>query len=317
MKGAKDMKKSAVALVVVAVATVAGALAMQSTLAEVGLTAKHIEQWAVDDLVWDTSVNAPSFGPGVSKLVKALPPEQRAALVREAAALTKGLLMSPAFQKAWSAKIKEAHNAVDHGINPDTYGQDATPDPAAVSVVPIVNMMRTTFSHEQLKAAFDQQRQELPEKIKEETGEERAKAQKYLARLNTIAPLAASNREEFKKQYTLAMSAHLGGPDTEEKLQAINSGEDNRQRFIAEQRAWNQWNLNGILKRKLTFFVTQASQVDTVDFKAATRPEKDKIVFVNPAYESKNKAWKAIYRVGRAPTVAALEFARTWLKELK
>lgn len=311
------MKRLAVALSILAGAGVASALAMQTTLSQVGLTAKDLEKWAVDDLVWDTSVNAPSVGDKVRNLVKALAPEQRAALVREAAALTKAFLMSPAFQKAYAAQIKEAHNAVDHGINPDTYGQAAPVDPGAAAAVPMVNMMRTAFSHDQLKAAFDQQRQDLAQTIKEETGEERAKAQKYLTRLNAIAPLAASNRDEFKKQYTLAMSAHLGGPDTEEKLQAANSGEEGRQRVIAEQRAWNQWNLNGILKRKLTFFVTQASQVDTVDFKAATRPEKDRIVFVNPEYENKNKPWKAIYRVGRAPTVAALEFARAWLKELK
>lgn len=311
------MKKLAVVLIVVASAGAAGTLAMQSTLSQVGLTSKDIEKWAVDDLVWDTSVNAPSVGEKVRKLVKALTPEQRAAVVREAATLTKSLLMSPAFQKAWVAQIKTAHNAVDHGIDPDTYGLDAAIDPAAAAAVPLVNMMRTAFTHEQLKAAFDEERKKVVEKIKEETGEERVKAQKHQARLNAIAPLATSNPEEFKKQYTLAMSANIGGPDTEEKLQAMNSGEDNRQRMIAEQREWNRWNLNGILKRKLTFFVTQASQVDTVDFKAATRPEKEKIVFVNPAYESKNGSWKAIYRVGRAPTVAALDFAKAWLKELK
>jgi hypothetical protein len=312
------MKRLAAVLTVVAVAGVAGAMAVQSTLAQVGLTATSIEKWAVDDLVWDTTVNAPSFGGTVRDLVKKLPPEQRAALVREAASLTKSFLMSAAFQKAYTAKIKEAHRAVDHGIDPDTYGQNAPVDPVAIAAVSTVNMMRTAFPHEQLKAAFDQQRQELPEKIKEETGDERAKAQKYLARLNAIAPLATSNREEFKKQYTLAMSAYIGGPDTEEKIQAFNASDADRQRIVSEQREWNKWNLNGILKRKLTYFVAQASQVDTVDFKAVTRPDQDKgLVFVNPDYESKNKSWKAIYRVGRAPTVAALDFAKAWLKELK
>lgn len=311
------MKKLAVVLIVVAVAGMAGAVAMQSTLSQVGLTPTEIEKWAVDDLVWDTSVNPPSVGEKVRKLVKGLTPDQRAALVRDAAGVTKAFLMSPVFQKTWTAQIKTAHNAVNHGINPDTYGLDAAIDPAAAAAVPLVNMMRTAFTHEQLKTAFDEERKNLVEKIKEETGEERAKAQKHQARLNAIAPLATSNREEFKKQYTLAMSANIGGPDTEEKLQAMNSGEDNRQRMIDEQREWNRWNLNGILKRKLTYFVTQASQVDTVDFKAATRQEKDKVVFVNAAYESKNNAWKAIYRVGRAPTVAALDFAKAWLKELK
>ena len=311
------MKKLSVALLIAVVAGAAGTLAMQSSLSQVGLTSKEIEQWALDDLVWDTSVNALPASQKVRTVVKGLTPEQRATLVREAAAVTKAFLMSPVFQKSWTAQIKTAHRAVDHGINPDTYGQDAPVDMGAVTAVPMVNMMRTAFTHDQLKAAFDEDRKNVAERIKEETGDERAKAQKYLAKLNALAPLAASNREEFKKQYTLAMSAHIGGPDTEETLQPAQSGEDGRLRMIQEQREWNKWNLNAILKRKLTYFIAQASQVDSVDFKAATRPQDGKVVFVNPEYESKNNAWKAIYRVGRAPTVAALDFAKAWLKELK
>lgn len=69
----------------VPVSSAPAAPAVQSSLSGVGLTGKDIEKWA--------------------------------------AAITKAFLTSSAFQKAYAAEIKESHRAVDHGIDPETYGQ--------------------------------------------------------------------------------------------------------------------------------------------------------------------------------------------------
>lgn len=56
---------------------------------------------------------------------------------------------------------------------------------------------------------------------------------------------------------------------------------------------------------------------ENVDFSAATTKQGYRVTFVNPAYESKPDAWKAIFRAGKEATEAARAYARTWLAELK
>ena len=68
-----------------------------------------------------------------------------------------------------------------------------------------------------------------------------------------------------------------------------------------------------MLTRRLDEFIATAS---TVDFAAQTRQAQGKTLFVSPQYERKNSEWKALYRAGKEPVTAALEFARQWRKEL-
>lgn len=56
------------------------------------------------------------------------------------------------------------------------------------------------------------------------------------------------------------------------------------------------------------------SLVATVDFSAKLTPKGDKMVFVNPAYENKNKQWKAIYRAGKEVNEEVTAFVKEWLK---
>jgi hypothetical protein len=206
----------------------------------------------------------------VFKAIQAMGPAEKLALTQEVLATIKATLMAPAFRAEHTARIAtEGNKAVDHGINPDSYGLTGNMDADAITttVIPIIQMIRG-FPPEALKQAFEEERTDLAETIKNETGEERAKAQKDLARLNALAPLMKTNFEEFKKQYTLAKSASMGGPDTEAKLQAATASGQDRERIRLEQVYWNHYKLDAILKKNLTQFIDQATKVD---FKAATR----------------------------------------------
>jgi hypothetical protein len=108
----------------------------------------------------------------------------------------------------------------------------------------------------------------------------------------------------------------MGGPNTEAAYQAAlkAAGTMNKQNETAEQqKKWDEHNLKAVLRKRLDFFIATAP---TVDFAAATRQDGKVTRFVNPQYERKNPEWKLMYRAGRAPVMAALEFARAWRKEL-
>jgi hypothetical protein len=295
--------------------------ARQSALPKTGVTVKDVQTWAMATIYESTAADSVWFmdqAPGASatalKAIQAMGPAERVALTQEVLGVMKAVLMSPEFRAEHTARIaKQGNRAVDHGVDAQTYGTTGNLDADIITttIIPVINMIRT-FPPEALKQAFEEERTELAETIKSETGEERAKAQKYLAKLNTLAPLMKTNPEEFRKQYTLAKSAALGGPDTEAKLQAATATGQEKEKIRLEQVYWNRYNLNAILKKNLTQFVDQATKLD---FKAATRLEGSRLFWGNGT-----EMWglqQLEYHLGPAATAAAVQFARAWLKELQ
>ncbi len=60
------------------------------------------------------------------------------------------------------------------------------------------------------------------------------------------------------------------------------------------------------------------SQSNGIDYRAELKPGPErKMIFVNPAYESKPYNWKLCYRMGEETVEAARVFARSWLQELQ
>jgi len=136
-----------------------------------------------------------------------------------------------------------------------------------------------------------------------------ANGRNLYSKAKVLQPLIASNPEQFKRGYVVLKSIDMGGAGDLASLES--SG--NRVRQEQEQENWNKHNLRAVLKVKLNGFIQIAS---TVDFAAQTVQQGRVVKFVNPAYQGKPDIWKACYRAGRAPTAAAIEFARGWAKEL-
>jgi hypothetical protein len=95
--------------------------------------------------------------------------------------------------------------------------------------------------------------------------------------------------------------------------QTVNEAGLDKERKEIAQLLYNEKCAKGILKAALTQFVQSAG---TVDFAAATASKGTKTVFVNPVHEKQTPMWKMIYRNGKAPTDAAVAFAKSWLAEL-
>jgi hypothetical protein len=302
-----------------------GVVARQSVLARTGVTVNDLQAWATrmvvestaSDGVWVVDVTPAVSATGL-KAIHAMTPSEKLALTQEVMVAVKATVMSPAFRAAHTARIaKQVNRAVDHGVDAVTFGAPGAgeADTLLVTLLPVLQMMQG-FSPEVLQNALEEDRTQAAETIKEETGPERAKAQKYLARLNELVPLTKSNPEEFKRQYIVAKSAFLGGPDTEAKLRAATASADDRARIRNEQTYWNKYNLNAILRKNLTNVIEQAGRVD---FKAATHIEyfgaQTNMYFSGGGLMSSLEQFER--HVGPAATAAAIQFAKAWLKEVQ
>ena len=138
---------------------------------------------------------------------------------------------------------------------------------------------------------------------------DRAKYQKYVKDGEALQALGSTDPQKLRRGFAVLQSADNDGPATEEALYAAAA----RSKQEKEQLAYDRLNLRAVLKMQLTTFV---AVVPTVDFAAATTPKNGTTVFVNPVFEKKGVVWKACYRAGKAPSMAALAIAQAWLKEL-
>lgn len=287
-----------------------GLAAIDTYLPSLGVDAKAVELAAQAQLR-----GSGAFYPGsvLSRealgRLKAMPGPQKAGAVTEALQLAKSVVSSAAFAKAHEEYLTTQLRAANHGLDLKTEEAalqkrmtgGSSGDPEAMMKVAGAQMAQSfrKMDKNTLKMMLDMELKEGDAKLKK------------------IAPLIESNFEEFRKQYSLLKSASMGGPATEAEFQAAlgeGASQQDRRKLLDEQKAWNQYNLKSSLTRRLDEFIATAS---TVDFAAQTAPSGGKIRFVNPAYERKSNEWKMMFRAGREPVQAALEFARQWRAELR
>jgi hypothetical protein len=227
--------------------------------------------------------------------------------------------MSAPFQKAHADHIQSTYKAVNHGIQVKSMEQLAADAAGGRNMEAAYSSMMKQAAVGMVKGLrsmpIDSAKQAFEEDLKSWTRQAASKSssralwQKLAARAKEIAPLASSQPEEFKKEYSLLKSLEMGGPGTEAELFSIANSAQHQQ----QQLAWNQFNLKDLVKRNLTAFVATAA---TVDFTAKTAQVGTQTKFVNPAYEKKSNLWKALFRAGQAPVAAAVDLAKAWLKEL-
>jgi len=286
------------------------ALAWQFDLSRLGLTPKDLEARAAGGLRDNSAeVQVPYLTSNAKTVAQGLSEADRASAVQAIGAALKSIVHSPAFQTAHDESIKSGHRAVNHGIKLQPSGAASAADMQKQQMAQTVMQLRKNpinslkaMSEDSLKS-WTRQAQTATEPAR------KAKYQQLAARAQEIQPLFTSNPEEFKKAFTLLFSIDNGGPDTEEAIVTLAG----RGKLEEEQRAYDKYAWKTVLKKKLQTLIAQAA---TVDFAAPTTEVGGKKKFVNPAFERKSALWKAMYRAGKAPTTAAAEFSKAWLKEL-
>jgi len=292
-----------------------GLLAWQGGLATLGWTEADVPNVAKTFLSTEAS-----YLPGVyiikatvKKQLLAMSASDRARLIQDLMRYAKSYASTPAFAKLYEQWIAQRYHAVNHGIKVDQASLSAAmakPDAAqnmmammaaqmAKSFVQMpVDILKTMFPNDQKNWSQDSSKKQLA------------------AKANQIAPLMSSNPEEFRKQYALLKCMEMGGPDTWAGVEAATAAgakaqADNTK--IQEQKAYDEHPMKAELRKHLEGFITLAR---SVDFGAQTELVGNKRIFVNRADERKSDSWKALYRLGQQPTMAAVAAAEAWLKEL-
>ncbi len=105
------------------------------------------------------------------------------------------------------------------------------------------------------------------------------------------------------------------GSQMDEVQQQVHQAEleEHRQKLAAWERDYPE-DPRQLIRMRLEQFLKES---DGVDFTAELKPGPDgKMLFADPAYESKPRNWKLSYRAGPETVEAARTFARTWLDDL-
>jgi hypothetical protein len=292
------------------IACAGAAAAWQTALSAVGWSEQKAAQVA-ESLFTSSSMMLPDNGsmpPAVKARWIGKTPAERAQAIRELALYAKKYVQAPAFEKLYTGWMKEHYDAVNHGIKPSAPAEGD------------VNAAMSIAAKEMAKA-FDQLdgnmlRMLLTNDIDSLKNSSDARDKKLLARYREVEALTKSNLPEARKRYAMAKTMQMGGAEDEAGFQAnVAAGEKAaaEMKRQQQQRAWDEHNLKAELRRRLTEFVKTA---ESVDFSAQTQRNAGKMVFSNPAYERKPHQWKILYRLGKEPTMAAVDVAKQWLREL-
>ncbi|RYZ20882.1 MAG: hypothetical protein EOO16_15035 [Chitinophagaceae bacterium] len=119
-----------------------------------------------------------------------------------------------------------------------------------------------------------------------------------------LRALFDKDKEAFKKQYVVFKV------DEELRSQRASQQHDQQQeqKEVARMRDYKS-----SIRKQLQEFL---DATESINFKAATRPQGSKIVFVDPVYEGKPNEWKFYFRCGPEAISGARAYAKQWLNEL-
>ncbi|QOY86390.1 hypothetical protein [Paludibaculum fermentans] len=297
-------------------ALITSSYAWDGALLRLGLKDADIQRIAEQECRKDYLGELPYGTSTARKALKGMTEEERAQAVREVAAVAKALVLSPAFEAAHDEYIKKRYNAVNHGLKIQSQEEkikaaSKNPDAMMADMQRQVGIqMAKSYSQmdaASLKLMFDQDLENWKQSAAA-TGSDAAKYKKILAKGNSLKALQQSNPEEFRKGYAVLKSSELGGPDNWADLQAGGDAAAKEE----QQKNYNQYALHPVLKKKLAEFVKLAR---SVDYEAQTTTAGVR-KFVKPDYERRPNNWKLLFRVGKAPSLAAAQVAEQMMKEL-
>ncbi len=208
----------------------------------------------------------------------AIPMAKRAALVRAVGEFARSFTKSAAFL-AWY----------------DTYREEKKP--SAPTTTP---------------AMADTRAQQIAELKKSIAEQEKAQANAPADQKGIFRDVLASLRQMLKEVQKAdpAQDAQMDSFIKQSNEQAM---QDHKAKLAAWEKDYPAGDPRPLLRKRLKEFLDLSA---TVDFNAKLVKQDDMMVFVNPAYESKEGGWKTVFRAGKEATDAARAFAQQWLKEL-
>jgi len=283
------------------------AFTAHDVLNDVGATITEVKKQTVEQ-VYKAEYALPYIQPKVRNACKALPPGVREATMISLGKVVKDYVNSPEFEKDYFALIEknrrynsplpdDEKTAAERKRREAYYLSQFTRDQLSAEGARMYLNGHLQLAESMLKLLKDNPDMPLGKLTK-------ADFEHMQKEVNRIRPLEQSDPEAYRKAYV----SYKVDQELRSEQQSKTQDREREQNQIAKQR-----DHKAVIRKQLARFLEESAQVN---FKAATRQEGKKTVFVDPAYEAMSPEWKFYFRCGPEAIGGARKFAQQWLKEL-
>lgn len=282
------------------------AFTTHDVVSEMGTTVAEVKQLTVKQ-VYAQQWSMPWVNGRVRSACKALPPGAREAAVLALGKVVRDYVGSPEFeqdyfayvesQRRYSGPAPEDEKALAERHRREDYELEHLKDPLSLDGAALWCNAIATSARTMLDLVKENPDLPLP-MPKAEYEHTEAEARRLRALFDT-------DKEAFKKQYVVYKV------DYELRSQRRSQQNDAAQEAqrIAERKDYKK-----IIRAELEQFLNATAHIN---FKAATKQQGAKTVFVDAPYEAMPNEWKFYYRCGPEAVSGARQAAQEWLAELK
>jgi|GEM_PF-1540077 len=281
---------------------------VNDVLSDVGTTLQEVKQITLEQIA-KKDFDLPRYTAQVRDACKKLDPGVREVTMMNLGKVVKDYVQSAAFQSEYMAYVVK-HATGRRGAAPmdDAKWSEERKKKTdqmikAMSTPETIKIYAETLDP-QLEAAQGMLKL-MEESPDVKMGKSKEELQKEITEVKALKELYKNDVEAFKVKFAeftvdkqLAMQMNRSKTSEAERQQRINELKDYK----------------SIIGKQLKQFLDLSS---TVDFSAQTAQKGNKIVFVNPVYETKSAEWKLCFRCGKEAVTGMRKFAQQWLNELK
>lgn len=291
-------------ILAVAGLTLTSLMAWQSAADQVRLSPAKVRSMIEGVLGSSGNLQVPYLPKDTVTAYKSLPEATKVEAVKAAIAMARGVVESGDFQAAEAKRVMRQFNGVNHKI----------------ALPPGVNGKRQQWAG----AAGDAYKNNYVDSMKQslegdlrsleyqaKSGDKPMAGQppfaKQIEEIKKLLALPNKDLEGFQRAYAVFLVSRIGGPSDPAEVEKLVKEE--------QQRNWNEYAFEPRLKLGLKEFVAVAAKVN---FAAATKTDaQGRTVFVDPAMQRASGVTKFLFRMGKGPTMAAVEAAKAMLAEVK
>lgn len=293
-----------------------GAFAWEETLSRLGITQREIESNLESAIESGGGSMTPRLPRNAVEMYRGMGDAERIQVVKHGIAAAKAILNSDAFRQVQDEQVRKQYGGINHGLAVMS-AEELNRQMSARKITRAAydNAMARMRSGSGAERAFrhpaDSLRGSLEgdlrsaEYVAKEMPDEKPDPRQRVALLKAALALYG-DETAFRRAAAAAISFGAGGTADPDQVELCVKEE--------QQRIYNERSVQGKLRAGLKQFIEIAGQVN---FAATTVAKGNKQVFADPAMERASAAHKFLYRLGKAPTLAAVAEAKAWQAELR
>ncbi len=293
-----------------------GAFAWEETLSRLGLTQREIESNLESAIASGGGLLTPRLPRKAVEMYRGMGDPERVQVVKHGIAAAKGVLNSEAFRQAQDERVRKQYGGIDHGLQvmsaDELNRQMSARKITSAAYDKALDRMRSgSVAERAYRDPADSLRSQLEgdlrgaEYMAKQMPNEKPDPRQKVALLKAALALYG-DEAAFRRAAAAAISFGVGGTADPTEVELCVKEE--------QQRIYNKHSIRGKLQMGLKQFIETAGQVN---FAATTIAKGNQQVFAEPAMERATAAHKFLYRLGKAPTLAAVAEAKAWQAELR